>query len=352
MPGVGQALHTAMHAIRKKYMGSKQRWFVGGLLTLTAALTTLGLWFGNVVPPSDPLFRGKHESEWVKHLKYSDDEQVKEWRGYGEEGVQVLIRALEGAAHPGERAYRRYSRLLPAWLRRWLPAPKPDSTQTTRECLVSLLCSLVNDAKSAAPVMIRTARNDEVNSVRQSAIGYFISSAGENCLLNQLPANQKQALLPSLISAMQDAGLRHNAAIALKFYPEQREVVAPVLVKALQDPQPHVRLCAAEALNRVAPSLAKKAGATSMLAAIAKDPDDQVASKAVAALGHPGSQPDLAVPALVECLHSTNTLVGCEAVWALEWAPKEFSAYSETIIPALRIAAKRKDSVGRYAIIA
>lgn len=334
-------------------MKSKQRWIVAVLLTLTAALTALALWFSGVTAGShDPLFRSKPESEWIKHLKYSDDEQVKEWRGYGEEGVQVLIRGLERATHPGQRAYRRINRLLPALLKQWLPAPKPDSTQVTRECLVSLLRSLGNDAKSAVPVMIRTARSDEATGVRQSAIGYFISSAGENCLLNQLPAKQKQALLPALMRAMQDATLRHNAAIALKFYPEQREVVAPVLVKALQDPQPQVRVCAAEALNRVAPDFAKKVGATSMLVTIAKDPDDQLASKAVAALGHSGSQPELAVPALVECLQSTNTLIGCEAVWALEWAPHEFSAYSETIVPALRIAAQRKDSVGRYAIAA
>ena len=321
------------------------------LLTLTAGLTGLVLWFGDVLPVSrDPLFRGKPEGEWIKNLKYGDDQQVGEWRAYGEEGVQVLIRGLERANRPGGRAYRRLNGRLPAFVRGWLPAPKPDSTQTTRECLVSLLGSLGSDAKSAVSVMIGTARNDEADSVRQSAIGYFIS--GGERLMNQLPANEKKALLPALISAIQDAGnwgLRGNAAIVLKHYPEQHEVVAPVLVKALQDPQAVVRVSAAEALNWVAPEVAKQAGATSMLVAMAQNSDDQLASKAVAALGHLGSQPDLAVPALIEALHSTNTLIGCEAVWALEWAPKEFSPYSDTIIPALTIAAQRTDSVGGYA---
>jgi HEAT repeat protein len=332
---------------------SGRRWLVAMLLAFIVGLTGLMLWFGNIEPVShDPLFRGKPESEWIKNLKYSDDQQVKEWRVYGEEGVQVLIRGLESANHPGERAYRRFNRLLPASLSRWLPAPKTDSTQGTRQCLVSLLSSLGIAAKSATPVMIQTVRKDESDSVRQSALCYFNSSEDENCLLNQLPADQKKALLPALIGAIQNAGnwgLRNNAALALRYYPEQREVVAPVLVNALQDSKPQVRLLAAQALNRVDPDVATKAGTTLMIVAITKDPDDQIASKAVAALGCPGSQPEMAVPALVECLRSTNTLVGCEAVWSLERSRKEFDAYSNEIIPALRSAAQRKDNVGGYA---
>ena len=337
-------------------MRSKRRRIVAVLLTFTAGLAGLVLWFGGVLPVNrDPMFRGKPESEWIKNLKYADDQQVKEWRAYGEEGVQVLIRGLQRANRPGERAYRRFNRLLPDFLRRWLPATKRDSTQVTRECLVSLLGSLGSDAKSATPVMIRTASTDEFDGVRQGAIGFFITSAGDNCLVNQIPAKEKKALLPALIRAVQDAGnwgLRNNAAILLKFYPEQRDVVGPVLVKSLQDTQPQVRLCAAEALNRVAPEVAKKSGATSMLVAFVKDPDDQLASKAVAALGRSGSQPEVAVPALIGYLESTNTLIACEAVWALEHAPDEFTAYSDSIIPALAIAGQRKDNVGGYARVA
>lgn len=332
---------------------SRRRWVVAMWLAFTIVLTGLVLWFGKVtVGRHDPLFRGKPESEWIKNLKYSDDEQVKEWRAYGEEGVQVLIRGLEKANRPGERTYRRCYRLLPVYLSRWLLAPKPDSTRGTRQCLASLLSSLGTMAQSATPVMIQTVRKDESDDVRQSALHYFTSSEDENSLLNKLPAGQKKALLPALIRAIQNpenGGLRINAALALKYYPEQREAVAPVLVNALQDSQPHVRLLAAEALNRVDPDAAKKAGATLVLVAITKDPDDQIAWRAVAALGCPGSQPDLAVPALVECLRSTNTLVGCQAVWILEGSAEEFDAYASEIIPALRSAAQREDAVGGYA---
>jgi hypothetical protein len=92
-----------------------------------------------------------------------------------------------------------------------------------------------------------------------------------------------------------------------------------------------------------------KAGTTSILVAISKNPDAQIAYRAVAALGHAGSLPGLSVPALIECLQSTNNLVACQAVWALEWSGKEFAAYSNTIVPALSNAAQRNDNVGRYA---
>src|SRR6266699_2744680 len=131
------------------YARRRWRWIAAVLLTFTTGITGLVLWFGGVLPISgDPLFHGKPESEWIANLKYRDDQQVEEWRAYGEEGVQVLIRGLERANRPGERAYRRFNQLLPDFLRRWLPAPKRDSTRGTRECLVSLLGSLGSDAKS------------------------------------------------------------------------------------------------------------------------------------------------------------------------------------------------------------
>jgi len=142
------------------------------LLVFTACVAGLVLWIGNVTHITrDPLFRGKAESQWIKNLKYNDSDQVKEWQGYGEEGIQVLIRGLEMANPPGERAYRKFNRRLPAFLRRWLPAPKPDATRSTRMCLVSLLWSLSNDAKPATEVMVWSVRYDEDDGVRQSAIG-------------------------------------------------------------------------------------------------------------------------------------------------------------------------------------
>ncbi len=294
-------------------------------------------------------FRGKPESEWIKNLKYSDDEQVKEWRGYGEEGVQVLLRGLQRTDRPIERAYRNYWRRMPYWISRWLPEPKSDSTRERRMILASLLSSLGNDAKAATPIMAKILKNDEADGVRQIAIGFFTSSEDDQCPLNQMPAKEKQALLPAFIRAMEIEGLRNNAAIALRFYPEESKAVSPVLRKALQDFNPAVRLLSAEALGRVDPAAAKKADALSIVIEISKNPDDQIAFRAVEALKYFPGEPERAVRALIESLASTNSLVACQAVWSLEWAPKEYRSSAQKVIPALRDAAERNAQVGGYA---
>jgi hypothetical protein len=329
---------------------------VAGLVAAGVVLGLAGLWLGGMtIGDQDPAFRGRPESEWIQNLKYHDDEQVKEWRGYGAAGVQVLVRGLERANHRGERSYRWLYRQTPGFVARCLPWPKQDSTRSTRMCLASLLSSLGKDASNALPIMVWTVNRDEDDSVRQCSINFFTGSEDERCVLNQMPAQAKRQLLPGLIRAVQHPGnwgLRNNAANALRWYPEQRKVVAPVLVKALQDPQPQVRLLAATALNRVDPAAAKASGAVAMILAIAKNPDDQLASRAISALRDYPAHAAEVVPVLLECLESTNTLVACEAVWALEWSPPEYRAYADSIVPALSKTAERNDNVGRYARVA
>jgi hypothetical protein len=233
------------------------------LVALTLLLTGGGIvWLA--VRPADPFFRGKPESYWIAHLSYDDEEQVKEWREFGSDGVRVLVRALDGANRPTDRfyraAYRNLARVLPGSVVRLLPAPRMDFTRDTRLNVVRLLSRLSKDAESATPVMVR-ALKDEDHSVRQIAITFFTSGEDEHSLLNQMEPRAKRDLLPEFVRAMQDAnwGVRNNAAVALRYYPEEAPVVVPVLVKALQDPDPRVRRLAATALRRVDPAAAAKA---------------------------------------------------------------------------------------------
>ncbi|MDB6019281.1 MAG: domain containing protein [Pedosphaera sp.] len=324
----------------------KLKWVIAGLVAGAAGVAVLVLWFAGVsVGNSDPLFHGRPESEWIKNLKYWDDAQVKEWKGYGEEGVQVLIRGLERANRPGERAYRKLYRRVPFALTRRLPDPKDDSTRSSRMCMVSLLESLGTDAKSATPIMERMLKNDEADSVRQCVINFFNSSEDEKCLLNQLPAKEKQALLPALIRDVQNKnnwGLRNNAAISLKYFPEERGIVAPILTNAVHDPQPQVAIVAAGALNRVAPDLITNAGVVAIMAQILKNPDDQIAYRAAEVLGEMKAEPAIAVPALIEAMNGTNRLVATDATQAL----LKFEQPAELIRPALEAAMQRKDLSG------
>jgi hypothetical protein len=330
-------------------MTAKGRITAAGLVILMLA----GLvWVCSPRPAPAQMFRGRLESDWIAHLAYRDDEQVKQWRGFGPEGARVLVRGLDRANRPLERAYRKTYRAiaskLPFGLARLLPAPRVDSTRETRMKVVSLLSSLGNDAGITVPAMGRAMR-DENPDVCAAAISFFTSPEDEHTLLNQLDKRQKRKLLPSFIEALQNNtpswSIRNNAALALRYYPEEARVVAPVLAKALQDPIPRVRVLAAAALLRVDADTARKAGAARVAINILRDPDDQVAYRAAELLGEFQAQPELAVPALIECLRFTNELVGCQAVWSLG----KFRSNANLILPALQEAAQRKDNVAGHA---
>jgi HEAT repeat protein len=137
-----------------------------------------------------------------------------------------------------------------------------DLNRSARMKVVDLLSRLSKDAKLATPAMAR-ALKDKDPAVRQLAITFFTQGEDENCLLNQMEAGAKRDLLPEFIRAMQDdnGGVQNNAVIALRYYPEQAQVVVPVLVKALQDPVPTVRKLADDALRRIDAAAPAKAEA-------------------------------------------------------------------------------------------
>jgi len=326
------------------------------MVALFVALLGALAWL--LLRPRDPLFHGKPESVWIKSVSYGigmseteNREQVRLWRDFGAEGLEVLSRGLDKGSlgRTYRKLYRRVSPRVPGFLTRLLPFPGTDPTRSPRMCVLDLLTRMGKDASLATPAVARTLK-DEDSSVRQIAISFFTSPEDEHAVLNTMPKQEKRKLLPEFIRAVEDKGgnwgLRNNAALALGYYPEQAGVVSPVLVKGLQDPFPYVRLIAAQALNRVDPDAAKKAGAVSVAIQILKLPDDQVASRAARFLGEFQTEPELAVSGLIEALESTNTLVACSAIWSLEWA---FPKQAETIVPALKKAAQRKDNAGSYA---
>ena len=333
------------------------------LLLFALAVLLLGGLGWLVLPPRDPLFHGKRESEWITNIVYGmhlseeqNREQGQRWRDFGREGLRVLERGLAKA--PRARAYRMFHRQLepklPRALVRLLPAPRMDTQSGTRMCVLDLLWRMGKDARSAWPAVAR-ALEDEDPGVRGMAIVFFTHPEDDTAFLNQMPAVDKRKLLPLFIRALEDTGanwywsLRNNAALALKYYPEQAPRVAPPLAKALHDPVPYVRLTSAEALNRVDPDAAKQAGAMTVMIKLLQDPDDQVASRAASVLRQFQQDADAAVVALIETLHGTNISVGCNAVWALEWA---FPKHADKIIPELRKATEREDNVGSCARVA
>jgi HEAT repeat protein len=303
------------------------------------------------LPARDPLFQGKPESAWITNIVYNgSDEQTKQWQDFGTEGVRVLVRGLNKARHPLERSYRntyrKLSSKLPGGLLRLLPDPRADSGRATRMSVVELVAKLGIVADIATPAMARTLEDDEP-SIRQLAINYFTDTEDEHCRLNRLEKNEKKKLLPSFIRDAQDSGnwgLRNNAVMALRYYPEQREAVTPVLQNALNDKQPQVRLVAADALNHVAPDTIMSAKAVPAIIEDLKNPDDQIAYRAARLLGEMRQEPSLAVPALIEAAACTNNLVAGSALWALGQYPDQ----AKTIEPALLSALKNPSANIRH----
>jgi hypothetical protein len=311
-------------------ISASKRKLMPGVVALLAVVGGLvGVFFlfdNSLLGTNDPMFYGEPESEWIKNLKNGDNQQLAEWRTFGEEGVQVLIRGFERAdrSQPAQRLYRHLFVKCLKWARfiaRWLPMPKADATFDDRRLVAEMLGGLGIDAKSAIPIMSNTIRHDEHPHVRALAICFFISSQAENfqkSWLHKLSPGEKLALLPLFIRALQDdsSEVRFHAAAALTFYPEQKLTVAPVLLRALNDPATYARLRIADSLNQIDPGSAKKANLVAIVAPLVKDPDWSVALGAAKFLGHCPYDPEAAIAALRPGLQSTNDFVVFESVWS------------------------------------
>jgi len=108
---------------------------------------------------------------------------------------------------------------------------------------LTLLNQLGKDAKPVEPAIGR-ALSDADPGVRLSALGCYEE------LAEVMGENEDLARLPKFLRAMHDnnSSTRNNAAVALRWYSSHAPAVAPVLVKALDDPDIQVRMQAAKAL--------------------------------------------------------------------------------------------------------
>lgn len=334
------------------------KWVLAALLSLLAGAVTLLLWFGGAtIGDSDPQFRGKPESEWIKNLKYSDDEQVKEWRTYGEEGVQVLIRYIDHAQPPlRERTYRQIYRTTPRFIAAKLPGPKPDATDYGRQKVMALFAGLGADAKSATPSVLKTLAHDANTKSKALAIEFFISSQAdrfEKCWVDQLPPEQKTALLHLLINSLKNESseVRYMAATALRFFSEQMQLITNALMDALQDPAGYAQVQIADTLNQMNPEAAHKANVVATVAPLLRHPDWSVALAAAKLLGKCPLDSEAAIAALQAGLISTNGFVVYESVWSsLQYPIRQkqvianlelVASENETVLRALRSSKRR-----------
>jgi len=337
-----RALRIRKELARFRHCPMKKRSLIWTVVILVSLIITAISWIN--VPPPDLVFRGQLESGWIANLRYNDDKQVKEWQSYGPEGVQVLIRGMENAQRPWERKYRETYRKIPSKLQRLFPDPRQDSTRSPRTRMVSLLSRLDKDADSATPVMVQ-ALKDENDSVRQLAVNFFTHvTYGDikEARLDRIDKVLKKDILSLFIAGLQESnyGLRNNALIALRYYPEEKQAVTSAVIPILKDPEPMVRIRAVQTLQQIDSDATVSAGAVAEAVRILQHPDDQIASQAAEILGKMQKEPSLVVPALINAMNGTNSLVGSSAAIAL----RNFPEHADVIIPALHAMLQRTNS--------
>ena len=330
-------------------MKKHRRTLVAGLL-LVAGVVAVSLLIGS----GEPTFRGKPESYWITNIVYNGpDKEIERWRGFGLEGVNLLTQYLDrgsGWQVTYRKLYRRFAPRTPGVLVRL--CPEPVDNRATRMCVLNLLNSLssrdTNIARLAEPTVAR-AMADDNPSLRQSAVGFY-----DGMFRQHMDAKVKKARLRDFLRLAQDDDhwVRGNAAIALSFFRDEAETVAPVLIKVLPEPHLQIQLTIAQSLARVDREAAAKAGVAAIAATSLKDPDGiipnpaahpwsrwEIARQAAEVLGELHAEPAVSVPALVEGIGATNREIAIASFRALV----KFVDQSPDVLPVLRKAAERKD---------
>ena len=163
--------------------------------------------------------------------------------------------------------------------------------------------------------------------------------------IQSMSEKDKAALLPELIRSMQsrNPSERNNALAALQYYSSQKETVVPLIVNALQDPAPVVRMMAVRALVKIDPQNTANSKSVSVLVGCLGAPDGffrGADAEAATILGQLHREPDVAVPALIRALQSDDGYLRYNAAAALG----KFGSQAEAAVPALTKALQDSDA--------
>lgn len=325
--------------------------------TIAIGLLLVAIAFAWVVMSNwgEPTFRGKPESYWITNIVYNGPTaQIEQWQGYGTDGARLLTGYLDrggGWQITYRNAYRRYAGRLPQIIFKHLPSP--EDNRAYRMSALSLLSSLsgreTNVARVAEPAIAR-ALEDDNPSLRQIAVGSYESDV----LRSQIVPSLKQARVKQFLRLAEDDEhwVRGNAAIALRYYPEEAPTIAPVLVKILPEPHPHIQLTIGRTLASVDREAAVQAGVAGIAADLMRYPEQrftnqalqrwtgwEISRQAAEVLGELHAEPAISLPVLIEGLSSTNREIAIASFRALI----QFKDQSGQTLPALRQAATRKD---------
>jgi len=268
---------------------------VASVVVLTTTLSV-------ILVQKERIIHGKTEGEWIKSIVYNGDyEQTRRWHSLRLKGIQMLTRALQSPA--SDRATRMGVASLLDQMSTTLTNNSAPGDETMRQ-----------DVKSALPELLRSLQTETDDGVRANVLSCFES------LLPVMNEKEKAPFFPEFLRGLdsKDFSVRNDSLVALRFYPNQAQVLDPVLVATLRDPEVRVRLMAADALVHVDTQFAVQSGVIPVLIEILKNPDDQIAWQVPGILADMGPEAASTVPALIASSQGTDALVADAAARALK----------------------------------
>jgi HEAT repeat protein len=316
----------------------KRLYLVLGML-LVAALGGLVWWAP--LEPRDVVYEGKPLSYWLglRMVLYPSDDgrgavrcyiqtqgrssEVVTIRLSDSNAVPFLVRALRRDRWFGARYYRKWLwPKLPRSMKSRLPLPPADNP-TARWDAVLLLGNLGPVARSAVPALIRAAHEKEERPGDNAELQRFVPWA-----LGKIGAgnNASIAVLVEGLKLQSEAGLHVHAINSLRDLGEaaKRDTAAlSALTEALRNRDLEVRIAATNALLKIDPEAAAKAGVlpfetmVTALTAALKSGRAEERYVAAVSLGQPGQTDERIISALIVTLSDNDERVRGQAAVSL-----------------------------------
>ena len=217
------------------------------LAVLAAALVGVTTW--HLPRTREPIYQGKPLSSWL--LAYREDSTGKEEEEAvleaGTNAIPTLLRMLRAKDSPLKIRLMSLLQKQKVFKIEYTPAAK-WKTGALRGFEI-----LRGKAQSAVPTLVEIANQDNSPECQHIAV-WALCAIGP-------PA---KAAVPSLLklATNSDENIRLCAIFALDSIHAEPDKVTPVLIRALNDPSPHVRPHATNVLRNIDPEAAAKAGIT------------------------------------------------------------------------------------------
>ena len=274
------------------------------VLLIAAGTTAITV---KVIENRPVMIQGKTESEWINSIVYrGDDEQRKLWHSFGPRGIKMLVRAMRPQVEE-------------------LNEEQKIANRKTRMSAADLLSQLTifPEYISAVPDVIQLLRIEKDGSVRGIELAYF------EIPMKSMTEKNKRALFPELLSALNsnDASERNNALVLLQYYDNQKNTVVPLIVNALRDSHPTVRMMAVKVLDKIDSQDPANSESVPVLIRCMTDSSGNLsfedghfsieASRAARILGELHREPEVAVPVLIQALQSDDSYLRANAAEAL-----------------------------------